>query len=337
MSDTTLRSGPDKATSHPLVSIVTPFYNTAEFLETAIRSVLTQSYENFEYILADNCSTDGSFEIAQKYALQDSRIKLVRHTEFIDQDPNYNRALRYISAESEYCKIVQADDWILPNCVAEMVALAEQSPGIAIVGCCYIAGDTLAGQGLPFDRSLFSGREACRTRLLKGGTYFGSSTCLLYRSSAVRRRDPFFTLGFVNTDTMACFEILANADFGRVPQVLAYLRRGNSSVSGRLETFEVQYFVNLALVEQYGPQYLSPDEFKSRHKTLEAQYVRALARAALALRGRDYWDFHASKLASIGRTLPIMRIGLSLCDLFLDKVLNPRRTIEGLVARLRQR
>lgn len=337
MSEASTPPEADKASSRPLVSVVTPFYNTAEYLETAIRSVLDQSYTNFEYILADNCSTDGSFEIAQRYALQDSRIKLVKHTEFIDQDPNYNRALRYIAAESEYCKIVQADDWILPNCLAEMVALAEQSPRIAIVGCCYVAGDALAGHGLPFDRSVFSGREACRTRLLKGGTYFGSPTCLLYRSSAVRSRDPFFTLGFVNTDTMACFEILVDAEFGRVPQVLAYLRRGNSSVSGRLEAFEVQYFVNLSLVEQYGAQYLSPDEFRSRRMSLETQYVRALARAALAFRGRDYWNFHASKRASIGRSLPIVGIGLSLCDLLLDKALNPRRTIEGLFSRLRQR
>lgn len=336
MTEFTHRAGKVSSSARPFVSIVTPFYNTAEFLETAIRSVLAQSYENFEYILADNCSTDGSAEIAHKYALQDSRIRLFRHTEFIDQDPNYNRALRYISADSEYCKIVQADDWILPNCVSEMVALAEQSPAVSVVGCCYIAGDTLAGHGLPFDRSLFSGKEACRTRLLKGGTYFGSPTCLLYRSSAVRRRDPFFRLGFVNTDTMTCFELLTDSDFGRVPQILVYLRRGNPSVSGRLEAFEVHHFANLALIVRFGPQFLSPRELEARRKTLEAQYATALARALLSFKSREYWDFHTSVLASVGRTLPVFRITLSVIDLFLDKVLNPRRTIQNLVAGLRK-
>jgi len=49
----------------PLVSVVTPFYNTQAFLPECIESVLRQSYENWEYLLVDNCSTDGSGEIAQ--------------------------------------------------------------------------------------------------------------------------------------------------------------------------------------------------------------------------------------------------------------------------------
>jgi glycosyltransferase involved in cell wall biosynthesis len=98
--------------SRPLVSVVTPFYNTAAYLSECIESVLKQTYTEFEYILADNCSTDGSAEIAESYARQDSRIRLVRYSDFVAQLPNYNRALREISRSSQYCKIVQADDYI---------------------------------------------------------------------------------------------------------------------------------------------------------------------------------------------------------------------------------
>src|SRR5207253_3419947 len=59
--------------TRPLVSVVTPFYNTAKYLAQCIEGVLTQSYPEFEYILLDNCSTDGSREIAQIYARQDPR------------------------------------------------------------------------------------------------------------------------------------------------------------------------------------------------------------------------------------------------------------------------
>src|SRR5690242_9640140 len=93
----------------PLVSVVTPFYNTAAYLSECIESVLNQTYPNFEYILADNRSTDGSFGIAESYARLDQRIRLIRYPEFVAQLPNYNRALREISKTSQYCKIVQAD------------------------------------------------------------------------------------------------------------------------------------------------------------------------------------------------------------------------------------
>ena len=84
----------------PLVSVVTPFYNTAAFLPECIESVLAQTYDNWEYILLDNCSTDGSTEIARKYAADEPRIRYVRNDELLPQVPNYNAALALISSES---------------------------------------------------------------------------------------------------------------------------------------------------------------------------------------------------------------------------------------------
>jgi teichuronic acid biosynthesis glycosyltransferase TuaG len=60
-------------TRTPLVSVVTPFYNTVDFLEECIRSVLAQTYDPFEYILVDNCSDDGSSDIARDFGPRGTR------------------------------------------------------------------------------------------------------------------------------------------------------------------------------------------------------------------------------------------------------------------------
>ena len=63
----------------PLVSIITPVYNSEEFLEETILSVLDQTYENWELILIDDCSKDDSYKIIDKYLRKDKRIKLFKN------------------------------------------------------------------------------------------------------------------------------------------------------------------------------------------------------------------------------------------------------------------
>src|SRR5262245_33624292 len=106
-------------TSKPLVTVLTPFYNTADYLEESITSVLAQSYEHFEYILVDNQSTDDSAKIASKFAATDRRVRFLETPRFFTQGENYNFALSHMSPTSAYCKLVQADDWIFPNCLTE--------------------------------------------------------------------------------------------------------------------------------------------------------------------------------------------------------------------------
>lgn len=312
----------------PLISVVTPVFNTARYLAECIESVLAQDYGNFEYIIADNCSTDESLAIARRFAAEDPRIRVVTHVEFLDQDPNYNRALGYISPEARYVKIAQADDTLMPQCLTELARLADLHPSVGIVGCCFLTGNSLAGHGLPFDRNFFTGAEACRTRLLNGGTYFGSPTCLLYRADIVRARTPFFRGNESNADTVACFEILAHADFARVPQILCRLRRGNPSVSDALHRNGAASFLNYALVERFGPEFLSATELAGRRKVLRDLYLRALARAVPTRNNRQFWQFHREALATLGQTLPRAAIGWRFFDYLLQKILNPRQTLE---------
>ena len=115
-----------------------------------IQSVLAQTYQNWNYTIVDNCSTDGSAEIALGYAAKDSRIRVHRNEHFLPVIANHNSALRQISPQSKYCKIVLGDDWIFPNCLEQMVAVAEANPAIGIIGAYALEGERVAWTGLPF-------------------------------------------------------------------------------------------------------------------------------------------------------------------------------------------
>src|SRR5580765_1811527 len=89
----------------PLVSVVTPVYNGDEYLVECIESVIGQSYQNWEYLLVDNASTDSTPEIISRFASRDSRIQPVRFEKHVGAIDNHNRALKGIDPSSEFCKI----------------------------------------------------------------------------------------------------------------------------------------------------------------------------------------------------------------------------------------
>ena len=112
-------------TFQPLVSVVTPVFNTEKYLSECIESVLAQSYENWEYVIVNNCSTDRSLDIAQSYAENDPRIRIHNNKDHLSLLQNSNHALRQISPESKYCKVIHADDWIFKDCIKKMVEIAS--------------------------------------------------------------------------------------------------------------------------------------------------------------------------------------------------------------------
>jgi glycosyltransferase involved in cell wall biosynthesis len=286
--------------SSPRVSVVTPFHNTAAHLRECIASVLAQTCEDFEYVLQDNASTDGSTEIALEYAQRDPRIRYLRIDELQTQVRNYNLALTRIDPASTYCKIVQADDWITPECLQRMTAIAAQSPRIGLVAAYRFKGPNIEGDGLPPATTMLPGAEAARFHLLTQNFLFGSPTTVLYRSDAVRRRAPFFTEGRLNDDTEACYELLRDWDFGFVHQILSYTRLDEQSISGRLSDKDPGILDRLLNIRRYGPEFLSAEEFQRRATEMERRYYRRLARAALTLREPAYWQFHRQGLLTQG-------------------------------------
>lgn len=114
------------ANTQPLVSIITPAYNFAEFLPETIESVLAQDYDNIEYIVLDDGSTDNTMEILQRYT---GRITWESHANMGEAD-TVNKGLQM--AAGDYFIIVNADDPVLPGLVSIAVTFMEANPDVLV-------------------------------------------------------------------------------------------------------------------------------------------------------------------------------------------------------------
>ncbi|HEY6644786.1 glycosyltransferase family 2 protein [Povalibacter sp.] len=318
----------------PLVTVVTPFYNSEEYLAECIESVLAQTYQNWEYVLLDNCSTDRSGEIAQQYADRDPRIRFIKATEFVGQVPNYNRALRQLSDDSKYCKMVQADDWILPDCLEKMVACAESDPKVAVVGAYSLYGEQLGHVSTPFRKSgIFDGKEAVYLYLKNPEGFLGSPTCVLYRSSEVRRRDPFFIEDSPCEDVDACFEIFREHSFGFIYQILSFNRRDNDSLWARIRSYRPTVMHRVYLLHRYGKGILTKAQFSELQQVAENALYRVLGEARLTPSYQKLLSFYQQSLALAGVHLNPWRIWTKTAKHGLKTFGNPASTLPALIRR----
>lgn len=96
-----------------LVSVITPSYNSGQFIEETIESVMAQTYQNWEMIIVDDCSNDNSVEIVFKYSRQDNRIKLIRSK--INKGPAISRNEALKIAKGRFIAFLDSDDLWLPD------------------------------------------------------------------------------------------------------------------------------------------------------------------------------------------------------------------------------
>lgn len=318
------------AASQPLVSIVTPVYNGAQYLSECIESVLAQTYPHWEYIIVDNCSKDGSTDIARRYAEKDRRIRIHENPHFLEALPNHNSALRQISPLSKYCKIVFADDWIYPECLERMVGLAEEYPSIGIVGAYVLEGQKVICAGLPYQTSLVSGREICRQHFLNELYVFGSPNAVLYRADLVRNKHPFFNEANIHADTEVCFTLLRTGDFGFVHQILTFTRvrsESRSAISSNLHTY---FAGTLQLLVTHAPYYLTSGELERLLQSQNSQYYRFLGKSLL-LGHVDILDYHKRKLMEAGVGFSWARLAIGVLDTLWSLALSPKSTTEKLL------
>ncbi len=142
----------DREEFEPAFSIVMANYNNAPYVSQAIESVLRQTFSRWELIIVDDCSTDGSLEVIERY-LRDRRIRLVRH----ETNRGYTAALEtgIANVRSEYFGILDSDDCLLPQAVDRMYNEHKSHPDCGLIYSQFVLCDAhLNRKGIGFCRAI---------------------------------------------------------------------------------------------------------------------------------------------------------------------------------------
>jgi len=322
----------------PLVSVVTPVYNGEKYLDECIQSVRNQTYQNWEYIILNNCSTDNTLKIAQFHSSEDKRIRVVSTDELLSLIKNHNHALRQISSNSKYCKIIHADDALFTTCLDLMVLAAEAHPTAGIVGAYSLWGRKVVSDGLPHSTTFLSGKELCRLTLLNKIYCFWSPSSLLIRSDLIRKNRCFYNEKHLHADVEACYEILRESDFGFVHQVLTFVRTHDESATATItSSYNKIILSNLDLFTRYGPIFISPVEFKKQLTVRFNQYYGFLARSFFNLREKDFWKYHKQTIQNIGHPFSLSKLAKASISQLINRPIATVTTLTKTITKTRKK
>ena len=207
----------------PRVSIGLIVYNGENYLAEAIDSLLAQTYRDFELIISDNCSTDGTESICSGYAEQDPRVRYVRADKNHGATWNHNRVIEL--ARGEFFKLAAHDDLCEPGFIEACVKVLDENPD-AIVG--YTDAKYLRGNRR---HSMRIHRHTPRTEAGEASTRFqdmieaelqGFQVFGCIRTSALRLAKPFGT--WTGADRLFMAELALLGPFARVADPLFIYR-----------------------------------------------------------------------------------------------------------------
>ncbi|KKQ75905.1 MAG: Glycosyl transferase, family 2 [Candidatus Woesebacteria bacterium GW2011_GWB1_38_5b] len=116
----------------PSISVVMPVYNAVKYLRLAIKSILDQTFADFEFIIVDDGSNDGSWEIIKKIAKTDKRIIPLRNRTNLKICKTLNRGIEL--ARGKYVARMDADDWCYPYRLKMQYEFMEKNPEVVICG-----------------------------------------------------------------------------------------------------------------------------------------------------------------------------------------------------------
>ncbi len=232
------------------VSVGLPVYNGATYLETALRSLVSQSHRDLEIIISDNASSDETQRICEEFAAADPRIRYIRQP--TNQGGAYNHTYVANLATGDYFRWFAADDVLAPTCIEECVKVLNADPEVVLAWPYPVVFDD-HGSITEYAREPIWDDRSPSTRLasLLGPPDSESLLRTCYPIYGLARRDAFqacLPLGaYYASDNVVVVGLALRGRFHRVDGDLLFLRRHPQSSTYRKSRHEVAQWMSPSL------------------------------------------------------------------------------------------
>jgi glycosyltransferase involved in cell wall biosynthesis len=215
----------------PLISVIMPVYNRELLVADAIRSIQSQTLEDWELLILDDASTDHTWNVCREFAEKDKRIRVFKSEKNRGCGPGRNELVRLV--RGTYIAIQDSDDVSVPHRLQLEFDFLEANETIGLVsgvGTWIDAEDERVL--LQYPSSLFNGKSYPETkselvRILFDRMEVTVPACMFRRSLVEGISDPFGEYGFVD-DWHFVIELAHRTLFWGFPEVLVYMKRGKS-------------------------------------------------------------------------------------------------------------
>ena len=225
----------------PLVTAIVTSYNHAEYLDQRMESLLNQTWDNLEIIVIDDCSTDGSREVLEKYR-KNKNVKLL----FLERNGGYANAcnLGVKISEGKYVMFAECDDFNVPEHVNTLVNIMENNETLGVAFCkSNIVDQTGRVLGTDYDVREKSFKALCKKDVLipaeRMSKFFLFSCVIPNMSAALIRKKAIEVNGGLSVDFLACADwdfwcrLAQNYAFFYVSEPMNYFRTHQTTVRNK--------------------------------------------------------------------------------------------------------
>lgn len=271
----------------PLVSIIIPVYNVRPYLDRCLASIRDQSFVNFEVLMVDDGSTDGSGEVCRFYAAADPRFRLLEQK---NAGAAAARNLAMDAARGKYLQFADGDDWLTPDATETFVRTAEQTGCDLAVSHFYrVSNGRKAVRGhIPGDAVMTRHEFAAHMARAPGNFYYGVMWNKFYRRAIVEARRLRCPEGIA-----WCEDFLFNLDYYAGCRLIAaidrplyyYLKREDSLVSTQA-TFRRTLETKRITFAEYKQLYQQLDLYEDQKARIYSYLISPASDGGMGLNSR---------------------------------------------------
>ena len=230
----------------PSVSVCVPAYEAASFVERTVDSVLAQTRDDWELVVVDDASTDGTWDVLQRYT-DDPRVRLFRNERNLGAAATWNRVVSLATAP--YVKVLCSDDVLRPTCLEQQAQVLDddRSGRLQLVVARRDIVDAadrvlIAGRGLNGLSGRVDGAAAMRHLVARGTNLFGEPSVTMFRRATLDDVGGFDARWHYMIDLAAYAAVLKRGDLFAIDGTLAAFRVGPHSWSARLAATQGREF-----------------------------------------------------------------------------------------------